>query len=152
MGDRDVQSSPDFNLHSMYVNFNYRMHLLELGIIKFSQARFAPSAFVDLILNAEPYFNEPGRGKRSTDPAANEASRAYNEFVVASLAKSIVELLERPPPNFHDEIIQHFERNIEGFVQSIKTPISSSKPQNVLLNTTGMSSAFGSGHPLTVNP
>ncbi|XP_008223400.1 PREDICTED: probable ubiquitin-conjugating enzyme E2 25 [Prunus mume] len=49
-----------------------------------------------LVLNKEPYFNEPGTGNRF----GCEASRAYNEKVFVLTCKTTLYLLSRAPLNF----------------------------------------------------
>ncbi|XP_021807907.1 putative ubiquitin-conjugating enzyme E2 38 [Prunus avium] len=49
-----------------------------------------------LVLNKEPYFNEPGAGNRF----GCEASRAYNEKVFVLTCKTTLYLLRRAPLNF----------------------------------------------------
>ncbi|KAL6990087.1 E3-independent ubiquitin-conjugating enzyme E2 [Sarracenia purpurea var. burkii] len=57
-----------------------------------------------LVLNEEPYFNEPGAGLFGRA----KKSRAYSENAFVLSCKTMVYLLRSPPKNFEDLVTSHF--------------------------------------------
>ncbi|KAI3902177.1 hypothetical protein MKW92_011336 [Papaver armeniacum] len=64
----------------------------------------------DLVLNAKPYFNEPGYGSysNSTDPTVRNKSLRYNEDVFIMSCKTMMSILNKPPKSFEKFVSQHF--------------------------------------------
>ncbi|XP_026378498.1 putative ubiquitin-conjugating enzyme E2 38 [Papaver somniferum] len=62
-----------------------------------------------LVLNAKPYFNEPGYGSYSSSGAWDKSrSLRYNEDVFIMSCKSMVSILNSPPKFFEKFVSQHF--------------------------------------------
>lgn len=61
-----------------------------------------------LILNAKPFFNEPGYESSYPGPEGEKRSRAYNEDVFVLSLKTMTYTLRRPPKHFEDLVIGHF--------------------------------------------
>ncbi|KAI3879378.1 hypothetical protein MKW92_047526 [Papaver armeniacum] len=63
-----------------------------------------------LVLNAKPYFNEPGYGSysNSTDPMFKNKSLHYNEGVFIMSCKTMMSILNKPPKSFEEFVSQHF--------------------------------------------
>ncbi|KAI3902176.1 hypothetical protein MKW92_011335 [Papaver armeniacum] len=61
-----------------------------------------------LVLNAKPFFNEPGFGGFSNSSLFKKSSLLYNEEVFIKSCKSMVSILNRPPKNFEEFVRQHF--------------------------------------------
>ena len=64
-----------------------------------------------LILVDEPYYNEAGYERQRGTQQALENSKMYNEMVLLKLVQSLTRILGRPPPTFHDQVVQHFAEN-----------------------------------------
>ncbi|KAA8531216.1 hypothetical protein F0562_005870 [Nyssa sinensis] len=58
-----------------------------------------------LVLNEQPYFNEPGTG---VFKGQDKKSMAYNENVFILSCKTMIYLLRKPPKNFEDFVASHF--------------------------------------------
>jgi baculoviral IAP repeat-containing protein 6 len=66
-------------------------------------------AIQSLILNAEPYFNEPGYEKSRGTEAGEKNSREYNAGIqIATVEWAMLEQIRRPSPCFKDIIYRHF--------------------------------------------
>ncbi|KAL4308092.1 hypothetical protein GQ457_01G000340 [Hibiscus cannabinus] len=63
-----------------------------------------------LILNAKPFFNEPGYESSYVGDTGERRSRKYNEKVLALSLKTMVYTLSKPP--------QHFEGFVSGFFRN----------------------------------
>ncbi|KAK8481518.1 hypothetical protein V6N13_085556 [Hibiscus sabdariffa] len=63
-----------------------------------------------LILNAKPFFNEPGYESLYVGDTGERRSRKYNEKVLALSLKTMVYTLNKPP--------QHFEGFVAGFFRN----------------------------------
>ncbi|KAI3856406.1 hypothetical protein MKX03_034488 [Papaver bracteatum] len=63
-----------------------------------------------LVLNAKPYFNEPGYRdlSNSTDPSVKNKSLRYNEDVFIMCCKTMMSILNNPPKSFEEFVSQHF--------------------------------------------
>ncbi|MCL7051921.1 hypothetical protein MKW94_010203 [Papaver nudicaule] len=62
-----------------------------------------------LILNATPYFNEPGYGSFSSSGSwGKKRSLSYNEDVFIMSCKTMMAILNRPPKSFEKFVSQHF--------------------------------------------
>jgi ubiquitin-conjugating enzyme E2 O len=65
-----------------------------------------------LILNKEPYYNEPGFEKLRGDREGEENSKKYNEMAVVKTIQTMSQLVSRPLPSvFRDEIRGFLERH-----------------------------------------
>ncbi|KAJ9177018.1 hypothetical protein P3X46_012274 [Hevea brasiliensis] len=61
-----------------------------------------------LILNAKPFFNEPGYESSYVGVEGDRRSRKYNEDVFILSLKTMMYTLRRPPKYFEDYVIGHF--------------------------------------------
>ncbi|XP_015573909.1 probable ubiquitin-conjugating enzyme E2 26 isoform X2 [Ricinus communis] len=61
-----------------------------------------------LILNAKPFFNEPGYETSYAGESGDKESRKYNEDVFILSLKTMMYTLRRPPKYFEDFVICHF--------------------------------------------
>ncbi|KAJ1381505.1 Ubiquitin-conjugating enzyme E2 [Sesbania bispinosa] len=61
-----------------------------------------------LILNAKPYFNEPGFAGLSGSAEGETRSLQYNEDIFILSLKTMVYMIRRPPKNFEDFVAGHF--------------------------------------------
>lgn len=64
-----------------------------------------------LVLNAKPYFNEPGYASSATTPHGKVKSLAYNEDIFILSCKTMLYSLRRPPKHFEDFVAGHFRNN-----------------------------------------
>ncbi|XP_022867407.1 probable ubiquitin-conjugating enzyme E2 25 isoform X2 [Olea europaea var. sylvestris] len=61
-----------------------------------------------LILNAKPYFNEPGYANMSGSASGEKCSLAYNEKTFIYSLQTMVYSMRRPPKHFEDFVVGHF--------------------------------------------
>uniref|UniRef100_A0A5B6ZEE4 E2 ubiquitin-conjugating enzyme n=1 Tax=Davidia involucrata TaxID=16924 RepID=A0A5B6ZEE4_DAVIN len=61
-----------------------------------------------LILNAKPFFNEPGYETTYVGPEGERRSKAYNDDVFILSLKTMIYTLRRPPKHFEDFVTGHF--------------------------------------------
>ncbi|KAF3444125.1 hypothetical protein FNV43_RR13815 [Rhamnella rubrinervis] len=61
-----------------------------------------------LILNAKPFFNEPGHEKTFTGELGESKSNKYNEDVFILSLRTMIYTLRRPPKHFEDLVAGHF--------------------------------------------
>ncbi|KAI3856404.1 hypothetical protein MKX03_034486 [Papaver bracteatum] len=62
-----------------------------------------------LVLNAKPYFNEPGYGSYSSSSTLDKSiSLRYNEDVFLMSCKTMMSILNKPPKSFEEFVSQHF--------------------------------------------
>ncbi|WVZ69289.1 hypothetical protein U9M48_018100 [Paspalum notatum var. saurae] len=61
-----------------------------------------------LVLNAKPYFNEPGYAVYANTPQGEKLSMAYNEETFLLSCKTMLYSLRNPPKHFQDFIVGHF--------------------------------------------
>ncbi|XP_051135080.1 probable ubiquitin-conjugating enzyme E2 25 [Andrographis paniculata] len=73
-----------------------------------------------LILNAQPYFNEPGYATLSGSARGEERSFDYNEKTFMHSLQTMVYSMRRPPKHFEDFVIGHFCKNARDILVSCK--------------------------------
>uniref|UniRef100_A0A7N0SXX4 E2 ubiquitin-conjugating enzyme n=1 Tax=Kalanchoe fedtschenkoi TaxID=63787 RepID=A0A7N0SXX4_KALFE len=61
-----------------------------------------------LILNAKPYFNEPGYASSEGSPHGEKASEKYNEDTLIKSLKTMLYSMRRPPKHFEGFVSDHF--------------------------------------------
>ncbi|KAL2476343.1 putative ubiquitin-conjugating enzyme E2 26 [Abeliophyllum distichum] len=61
-----------------------------------------------LILNAKPYFNEPGYANMSGSASGERCSLVYNEKTFIFSLQTMVYSMRRPPKYFEDFVVGHF--------------------------------------------
>ncbi|XP_055822264.1 putative ubiquitin-conjugating enzyme E2 38 [Solanum dulcamara] len=74
-----------------------------------------------LVLNAQPYFNEPGREKHIKSETWLKRSLAYNEEVFIMSCKLMLCHIRTPPKNFEGFVHQHFRERGEYILASLNT-------------------------------
>ncbi|XP_019169619.1 PREDICTED: putative ubiquitin-conjugating enzyme E2 38 [Ipomoea nil] len=76
-----------------------------------------------LVLNAKPFFNEPGSdGSENTyvGVVGERRSKGYNEQVFVLSLKTMMYTLRRPPMNFEDLVIGHFQTHAHDILSACK--------------------------------
>ncbi|CAI9111783.1 OLC1v1012100C1 [Oldenlandia corymbosa var. corymbosa] len=61
-----------------------------------------------LILNTNPFYNEPGHEEMSNSPEGLKQSNKYSEHVFIMSLKTMMYTLRRPSKNFEDLVAGHF--------------------------------------------
>ncbi|XP_077252626.1 uncharacterized protein LOC143892034 [Tasmannia lanceolata] len=73
-----------------------------------------------LVLNAKPYFNEPGFAGAEGTPDGEKKSLAYNEDAFLLSLRTMLYTLQRPPKHFEDFVTGHFYQHAHPVLQSVK--------------------------------
>ncbi|MCD7459047.1 ubiquitin-conjugating enzyme [Datura stramonium] len=73
-----------------------------------------------LILNAKPYFNEPGYAKFSGSAIGEQSSMHYNENTYILNLKTMVYCMRRPPQHFEDFVIGHYFQSCRDILVACK--------------------------------
>ncbi|XXG67648.1 hypothetical protein AAC387_Pa06g0943 [Persea americana] len=73
-----------------------------------------------LVLNAKPYFNEPGYEKSAGKPGGERKSLAYNENTFLLSCKTMLHTLRRPPKHFEDFVAGHFRQRAHAILEACK--------------------------------
>uniref|UniRef100_A0ACD5T7I1 Uncharacterized protein n=1 Tax=Avena sativa TaxID=4498 RepID=A0ACD5T7I1_AVESA len=63
-----------------------------------------------LVLNAKPYFNEPGYASSANTPSGEKRSLTYNEDTFLLSCRTMLYSLRNPPKHFEDFIAGHFRK------------------------------------------
>ncbi|XWS68641.1 hypothetical protein CRYUN_Cryun04dG0108300 [Craigia yunnanensis] len=69
-----------------------------------------------LILNARPFFNEPGYETSYVGFEGDRRSRKYNEEVFILSLKTMIYTLRRPPKHFEDFVAGHFRNRARDII------------------------------------
>ncbi|XP_073122398.1 uncharacterized protein [Henckelia pumila] len=73
-----------------------------------------------LILNAKPYFNEPGYANTSGSPTGEKRSLEYNETTFIYSLQTMVYSMKRPPMHFEDFVVGHYCKYARDIMVSCK--------------------------------
>ncbi|KAL3848637.1 hypothetical protein ACJIZ3_010519 [Penstemon smallii] len=73
-----------------------------------------------LILNAKPYFNEPGYANLSGNPRGEKDSLQYNEKTFMYSLQTMVYSMRRPPKHFEEFVVGHFCKHARNILVSCK--------------------------------
>ncbi|KAM5578137.1 putative ubiquitin-conjugating enzyme E2 38 [Rosa sericea] len=73
-----------------------------------------------LILNADPFFNEPGYETRYTGVEGQKKSKKYSEEVFIMSLKTMMYTLRRPPKYFEDFVLGHFRSRAHNILAACK--------------------------------
>ncbi|XVF78510.1 hypothetical protein PTKIN_Ptkin14bG0140000 [Pterospermum kingtungense] len=73
-----------------------------------------------LILNQNPYFNEPGWAHHRGTPQGELSSRQYNEDTFILSLKTMTYSMRRPPKHFEDFVVGHFYRRAHDILVACK--------------------------------
>ncbi|XP_022862514.1 putative ubiquitin-conjugating enzyme E2 38 [Olea europaea var. sylvestris] len=73
-----------------------------------------------IILNAKPFFNEPGFESTYLGAEGEKKSRSYNEDVFVSSLKTMVYTLRRPPKHFDDLVTGHFHSHAHDILSACR--------------------------------
>ncbi|XP_055808891.1 probable ubiquitin-conjugating enzyme E2 25 isoform X2 [Solanum dulcamara] len=76
-----------------------------------------------LILNAKPYFNEPGYASSGGTARGDESSLRYNENTYILNLKTMVYSMRRPPKHFEDFVLGHFFQSAQEILVACKAYI-----------------------------
>ncbi|KAK8312104.1 hypothetical protein V6Z12_D01G017900 [Gossypium hirsutum] len=71
-----------------------------------------------LILNAKPFFNEPGFEMSYVGAEGEKRSRKYNEDAFALSLKTMIYTLRRPPQHFEDFVAGHFRTRARDIIMA----------------------------------
>ncbi|KAF6997485.1 hypothetical protein CFC21_013702 [Triticum aestivum] len=64
-----------------------------------------------LVLNAKPYFNEPGYANSANTPGGEKRSLTYNEDTFLLSCRTMLYSLRNPPKHFEDFVAGHFRKH-----------------------------------------
>ncbi|KAL5714631.1 (E3-independent) E2 ubiquitin-conjugating enzyme [Ranunculus cassubicifolius] len=96
-----------------------------------------------LVLNEQPYFNEPGRGKLAGKPRWEKTSMAYNENIWVMTCKTMRLLLRRPPKHFEEFINEYFREQAQSILFACKAYVDGrAKVGHVVQNGISSSSTY----------
>ncbi|XAR56545.1 Ubiquitin--protein ligase [Bertholletia excelsa] len=73
-----------------------------------------------LILNAKPYFNEPGYASMSGSANGEKNSLQYNENTFILSLKTMMYAIKRPPKHFEDLVVGHFCKHAQDILVACK--------------------------------
>ncbi|XP_045801366.1 putative ubiquitin-conjugating enzyme E2 38 [Trifolium pratense] len=73
-----------------------------------------------LILNAKPYFNEPGYASTSGTQNGEAQSLKYNENTFILSVRTMMYTMKKPPKNFEDLVAGHFYSRAHDILASCK--------------------------------
>ncbi|XVF04221.1 hypothetical protein REPUB_Repub05bG0063700 [Reevesia pubescens] len=73
-----------------------------------------------LILNQNPYFNEPGWAHHNGTPKGELLSRQYNEDTFILSLRTMTYSMRRPPKHFEDFVVGHFYRRAHDILVACK--------------------------------
>ncbi|KAL3503216.1 hypothetical protein ACH5RR_037665 [Cinchona calisaya] len=76
-----------------------------------------------LILNAKPFFNEPGYANMHGTPRGESSSLQYNETTFILSLKTMVYNIRRPPKYFEDLVAGHFYKRAHDILVACKAYI-----------------------------
>ncbi|XVE49929.1 hypothetical protein DITRI_Ditri01bG0121300 [Diplodiscus trichospermus] len=71
-----------------------------------------------LILNARPFFNEPGYETSYVGAEGDRRSKKYNEEVFILSLKTMIYTLRRPPKHFEDFVAGHFRSRARDIIMA----------------------------------
>ncbi|PHU21615.1 putative ubiquitin-conjugating enzyme E2 26 [Capsicum chinense] len=74
-----------------------------------------------LILNAKPYFNEPGFAGSAGTASGEKSSLQYNENTFILNLKTMVFSMRRPPQHFEDFVLGHFFQRAQDILVACQT-------------------------------
>lgn len=89
-----------------------------------------------LILNANPFFNEPGYDNMYTGAEGMKKSKTYNENIFILSLKTMMYTLRRPPQHFEDLVAGHFRTRAHTILSACRgymegVPVGSVSVENV---------------------
>ncbi|KAJ8460770.1 hypothetical protein OPV22_033696 [Ensete ventricosum] len=64
-----------------------------------------------LVLNAEPFFNEPAYAKIKGTPGVEKRSLVYNQGAFVLSCRTMLSLIRHPPKHFEDFVAGHFRKH-----------------------------------------
>ncbi|KAL6535719.1 Ubiquitin-conjugating enzyme [Orobanche hederae] len=73
-----------------------------------------------LILNAKPYFNEPGYERSCGTPSGEQQSLRYNEKTFIYSLRTMVYTMRKPPKHFEELVVDHFCKHARDILVSCK--------------------------------
>ncbi|PIA55393.1 hypothetical protein AQUCO_00800271v1 [Aquilegia coerulea] len=73
-----------------------------------------------LVLNAKPYFNEPGYARSAGQAHGEKQAKSYNENTFVLSCKTMQYSLKRPPKHFEDLVAGHFRVRAHAILEACK--------------------------------
>lgn len=73
-----------------------------------------------LILNTEPFFNEPGYEGMKGSPSGETKSKKYNEDTFILSLRTMVYTMKRPTKYFEDFVVGHFRSHAHDILAACK--------------------------------
>ncbi|KAJ4981835.1 hypothetical protein NE237_032672 [Protea cynaroides] len=73
-----------------------------------------------LVLNAKPYFNEPGYERSRGQAAGEKLAQQYNEETFILSCRTMLYSLNRPLKNFEDFVMGHFYKHAYDILEACK--------------------------------
>ncbi|VFQ66147.1 unnamed protein product [Cuscuta campestris] len=74
-----------------------------------------------LILNAKPYFNEPGYASSKGTPSGEKKSLQYNENTFILNLRTMIYSMQNPPKHFEDFVVGYFVQSAKDILVACKT-------------------------------
>ncbi|GAB4824928.1 hypothetical protein Ancab_007800 [Ancistrocladus abbreviatus] len=93
-----------------------------------------------LILNAKPFFNEPGYESSYTGVEGERKSKQYNREIFLLSMKTMVYTLRRPPKHFEDLVRGHFRIHSDDILSACKAYIEGAEVGSSSINNQVQSS------------
>ncbi|CAI0549726.1 unnamed protein product [Linum tenue] len=86
-----------------------------------------------LILNARPFFNEPGYESSYTGERGVKQSREYNENVFILSLKTMMYILRRPPRYFEELVKGHFQQRAHNILIACRAYAEGNAPGTITI-------------------
>ncbi|KAK4750653.1 hypothetical protein SAY87_004135 [Trapa incisa] len=99
-----------------------------------------------LILNASPYFNEPGYEHREGTAHGEELSLKYNEDIFVLSLKTMTYVINKPPKHFEDFVMGHFFKRAEDILTACKAYIKGARVGSLVKGGEQNANAGGEGY------
>ncbi|GER43084.1 ubiquitin-conjugating enzyme family protein [Striga asiatica] len=80
-----------------------------------------------LVLNTEPYFNEPGYASSKGTNYGDEASLKYSETTFIYSLKTMVYSMNKPPMHFEPLVVEHFVGHAQKILSSCKAYLNGAR-------------------------
>ncbi|GFY99044.1 ubiquitin-conjugating enzyme 25 [Actinidia rufa] len=104
-----------------------------------------------LILNAEPFFNEPGFAGMQGKPEGEMRSKAYNEDVFILSLKTMMYTLRRPPKHFENLVADYFRLQAHDILSACKAYMEGAEIGSVVNGRVQDTNKAKVNHPVGFN-
>ncbi|GAB4846420.1 ubiquitin-conjugating enzyme [Ancistrocladus abbreviatus] len=85
-----------------------------------------------LILNSQPYFNEPGYASSKGSKHGEMRSKEYNENTFLLSLKTMLYSMRRPPKHFEDFVFGHFFKHAHDILLACRTYMSGAEVGSIV--------------------